>query len=220
MLPDLALGATIAAVIGALATLLGLIITKEQKTSEFRQAWVDALRDDLTDYVTQVNVIADAASITYANNEKKLAAMSKAYAEFNKANFRINLRLNRDEDLSLAVLSSLSNFNALIASGDGLTPDNIREEEVKFLQASQDLLKYEWNRVKKGELAFRIAKRVAVAILIAGPVLITYGLIVRPYVNPGPSAQPALIEHSPAQSRSKPNQETTPPANKTSLVTT
>lgn len=46
-LPDQAVGATIAAIVAALVALLGLIISKEQKVSEFRQQWIDALRADI-----------------------------------------------------------------------------------------------------------------------------------------------------------------------------
>lgn len=46
-IPPVAIGAIGAALIAATVSLLGLIISKEQKTSEFRQAWIDALRSDL-----------------------------------------------------------------------------------------------------------------------------------------------------------------------------
>ena len=46
-IPSVAVGAVVAALIAGTVSLLGLIISKEQKTSEFRQAWIDALRNDL-----------------------------------------------------------------------------------------------------------------------------------------------------------------------------
>jgi hypothetical protein len=57
--PDAAIGATVAALIAGTVSLLGLIISKEQKTSEFRHAWIDALRSDLTAFLTQINAIHD-----------------------------------------------------------------------------------------------------------------------------------------------------------------
>ena len=42
-IPDQAIGAIAAALIAGLISLLGLIISKEQKVSDFRQAWIDAL---------------------------------------------------------------------------------------------------------------------------------------------------------------------------------
>src|SRR5947208_1351430 len=42
-----AAGAFLVAWIAGAFSLLGLIISKEQKVSEFRQSWIDALRNDL-----------------------------------------------------------------------------------------------------------------------------------------------------------------------------
>ena len=53
-IPDVAIGAVVAALIAAIVSLLGLIISKEQKTSEFRQAWIDALRSDLTHLIHRI----------------------------------------------------------------------------------------------------------------------------------------------------------------------
>ncbi len=171
-IPDVALGATIAAVIGALVTLLGLIITKEQKTSEFRQAWVDGLRKDLTAYATQINAIADASKVEYKSNAERVKSLKDAYNALNEANFSINLRLNRDEKLSNDVIDCIADFNRLGSTEEGLSPDALRPIEVRFIKASQDLLKYEWNRVKRGEPSFVVAKLVAWTILVAGPVAI------------------------------------------------
>jgi hypothetical protein len=56
-IPDVALGAVIAAFLTALVTALGLVITKENKTSEFRQAWIDALRADFATYASHIIVL-------------------------------------------------------------------------------------------------------------------------------------------------------------------
>lgn len=48
VVPDAAIGAIAAASIAGLLAFLSLIIAKENKTSEFRQAWIDSLRLDLS----------------------------------------------------------------------------------------------------------------------------------------------------------------------------
>lgn len=65
VIPDIAIGAIAAALIAGLVSLLGLIISKEQKTSEFRQAWIDALRKELSAVIAHTNAIygANAASL-------------------------------------------------------------------------------------------------------------------------------------------------------------
>jgi len=197
MLPDIALGATIAAIIGALASLLSLIISKEQKTSEFRQAWIDGLREDLTNYATQINVIADISQVKYASHEKKVAALSNAYSSLNKANFSINLRLNRDEELSNEVMTCIAAFNGLAASEEGLTPDNLRDVEVGFIRASQDLLKYEWRRVKKGESSFIVTKYTAAAIIVIAPAALLYYYLNHDVQMALPAPAPPITQSTP-----------------------
>jgi hypothetical protein len=51
-LPNEIAGAIIAAFIAGLIALLGLIISKEQTISWFRQAWIDALREDIAAVIT------------------------------------------------------------------------------------------------------------------------------------------------------------------------
>jgi len=46
-----AIATVVAAVIAGLISVVALTLTKEQKTSEFRQAWIDGLRSDLADYL-------------------------------------------------------------------------------------------------------------------------------------------------------------------------
>ena len=56
-IPDVAIGAIAAALIAGLISLLGLIISKEQKTSEFRQAWIDGLRSELSLVIAHANAL-------------------------------------------------------------------------------------------------------------------------------------------------------------------
>jgi hypothetical protein len=216
MLPDIALGATIAAIIGALASLLGLIISKEQKTSEFRQAWIDGLRDDLTNYATQINVIADVSKVVYKSHEKKVAALREAYSSLNSSNFSINLRLNRNEALSKAVMRCIGEFNELAMTEEGLTSDNLRRVETAFITASQDLLKYEWKRVKRGELSFIVSKYIATAIIVVLPAVLLWYHITREAgsVSSPPAAEPAPRVQSQANVLSPPvTPKHLPPAN-------
>lgn len=166
-LPEAAIGGVVAALIAALVSLLGLIISKEQKTSEFRQAWIDALRGELSEFLTRINAAQDAARITYKSDSEKLAAMQPHYMELNKSTFSIVLRLNHKEERAKAVLTCLGEFNKLAQDQNMLTVENIRPVQANMLVASQALLKYEWRRVRDGERTFRIAKALAAASIIA-----------------------------------------------------
>lgn len=46
---DAGTASVIAAIIAAAAAGVGLVITKENKTSEFRQDWIDGLREELAE---------------------------------------------------------------------------------------------------------------------------------------------------------------------------
>lgn len=54
-LPKEIAGTIIAAIIAAVISLLGLLISKENKVSEFRQAWIDALREEIAEVITHAH---------------------------------------------------------------------------------------------------------------------------------------------------------------------
>ncbi|BBF67885.1 hypothetical protein [Sphingomonas bisphenolicum] len=164
---DISIGAVGAALIAGVVSLLGLIISKEQKTSEFRQAWVDALRSEITAYLTSFNAIADALGVTYKDHAEKVKALAPLYSQLNQASFAITLRVNPDESRSKAVLACMKRFQQLTANDSNMVPANIRPIELDFLNASKELLKYEWKRVKRGELTFIITKVLAALVVIA-----------------------------------------------------
>lgn len=112
---DISIGAVGAALIAGVVSLLGLIISKEQKTSEFRQAWVDALRSEITAYLTSFNAIADAVGVTYKDQAEKVKALAPLYSQLNQASFAITLRVNPDENRSKAVLACMKRFQQLTA---------------------------------------------------------------------------------------------------------
>lgn len=165
-IPDAAIGGITAALIAGIISLLGLIISKEQKTSEFRQAWIDALRTDLTAFLTQVNAINDATKVRYTDHAKKVEALRPLYITLNNSTFNILLRVNSSEPNSKRLLKAMEAFNELTADEAKLTAENVRAIENEFLISSQILLKAEWRRVKSGELTFRTAKWIAVIIVL------------------------------------------------------
>lgn len=173
-IPPVAIGAIGAALIAATVSLLGLIISKEQKTSEFRQAWIDALRSDLGSYLTQINAICDGSAIEHDTVEKKIAALSPLYADLNKATFAITLRLNPEEPHAQLMLQCMKKLGAELADHTSLNPSKIRPIEAELLSASKKLLKSEWERVRDGEPTFKIAKAIALVVVIAA-VLVTVG---------------------------------------------
>jgi len=204
--PPVAVGAIIAALIAAMISLIGLIISKEQKTSEFRQAWIDALQEDLSVYLTQVRGICDGVAVSYPSLEKKVETLTPLYASLNKATFAITLRLNPDEPYAQEMLSAMSSLRDVIGSPTALSPANIQPHEAALLLSAKRLLKSEWRRVKRGEPTFVAAKVGALLLVLAAVVF--GGWLVMGTVNLTP-ASPSSVPTTPRPENGLPTQRAT-----------
>lgn len=192
--PDVAIGAIAAATIAALVSLLGLIISKEQKTSEFRQAWIDALRAEISRLISHANAL-HGGIISGAN----WSAMRQDYVGINEATANIRLRLNQGEASSRAVLALIEELERELAPG--YPPDHLKINtiEKELVSSASTLLKAEWDRVKKGEPTFRIAKATALCLTV-GLVLLGASVVAQTsFGAPSPDASsigkpaPAMI---------------------------
>ena len=91
-----------AAVIAASAAFIGVVIGKEQKTTEFRQDWINAQRSDL------------ALVLALASNARGQSAKTKSEAlvAFDEALNRIRLRENPEKEEWKSVLEALDRLRA------------------------------------------------------------------------------------------------------------
>lgn len=185
-IPDVAIGPIIAAIFGGLATYLISVISKEQKTSEFRQQWIDELREDLSQFSAEAYELFSFVHHQYSksaskeNNDEFLENLFDHTMKVETAKNRIILRLNRKEHQKL--LDLLKNYEIKIPLAyDTLEDEDERKNELNkivasFLMESQNVLKNEWERVKNGEPIFRYTKWISLS-FIAGPaayILIKY----------------------------------------------
>ncbi|MGX1259354.1 hypothetical protein [Sinorhizobium fredii] len=192
MISSLSVGAVGAAFIAAVISLIGLIVAKEQKISDFRQSWIDSLRIEITNYLTNINAISDALNVVYANQAEKVKALSQLYSNLNQAHFMITLRLNPDEKYSSEVLSCMRDFTELAGDEVSLTDLSIRKElEGRFLIAAKNLLKNEWYRVKKGEPTFIVAKYTTILIVTLALVLVGWD-----YFKPAAAEEACWLDDS------------------------
>ncbi len=166
-----ALGAIAAAVIGGAISFIVTVLSKEQKTSEFRQAWIDALRNDLSEFVAAVDGISSFLRLKISRGhvpEQLTDFLAERYDDVHRMGVsyhRILLRLNPKEHTKLIdalkeLLSVMSSHRLALdeAQVDRLTRGVIAE--------AQTVLKREWRRVKRGELAFFLTKYVSLALLL------------------------------------------------------
>lgn len=175
-LPEIALGAVGAALITALVSWLSLIISKEQKTSEFRQAWIDALRADIAAVVAHANAIHGVAAAQYETPKDTWEMARDHYVGINQATANIRLRLNANEKECQAVINSIEKLEAHMPLGR-LDFREIDAIEKQLVADAQALLKKEWLRVRNGEPVFRNTKRTFIAVLVVGVAFVVYHFV-------------------------------------------
>jgi hypothetical protein len=171
---DISVGAIGAAVIAGLVSFLGLIISKEQKVSEFRQAWIDQLRKSFVAYLANINAICDVVRIQKSENKTDYSALIPHIKLLNEARNDIILRINDEEETSKKLRESMAKFDAVAEDLNQFTPAKIRVLEIDFIKISKDLLKFEWNRVKRGENSFLWSKRAVAATASVLAILFLY----------------------------------------------
>lgn len=164
-----AVGTLVAAIIAGAISFVNLTLTKELKTSEFRQAWIDGLREELAKFFGAARAFARAVETfhMFGPEYKEKAALLISDEKIGDLRYqvaemlsKIKLRLNPDEaehkELLRLLLKAISKQNEMLASGC-----DCREtlEAIELAnEYARPVLKKEWNRVKKGELPFRIAR--------------------------------------------------------------
>jgi hypothetical protein len=164
-LPPVAVGAVIAALIAGMISLLGLIISKEQKTSDFRQAWIDGLRAEISMLTAHINAIYMAKELGHGD----WGVVRLDVIGINQTAAQIKLRLNPQETGSRKILDHLANLETLVQGAASV--QRLNEIEEALAADAQSLLKAEWVRVRQGEFTFRLAKYCAAAVVVAVLVL-------------------------------------------------
>lgn len=155
-----------AAIIAGLLTYAGLAIAKEQKTSEFRQAWIEGLRADLGSFFSTIRAFCRAMeernpnTVLYVKGAefsgKTVEELRLAVSEnFYKIFLRLNSKKETHRELEGMLRSVIKSANNISMSN---TPANDALKELDIVaEFSRPVLKTEWERVKAGELRFRVA---------------------------------------------------------------
>lgn len=166
MLPEIAIGAIIAAIIAAMISLAGLVIAKESKVSEFRQNWIDSLRSELSSFTSHLNALSDINVIEFDNEKERFECSKDSVVKLNEAYYSVALRLNVIEESSALVRNSMVKLSQSVKQPLAFSKADFDEAQIEFISVSNSLLKHEWSRVKAGEAAYRWTLRLAGTILI------------------------------------------------------
>lgn len=167
------IGAVTAALIAGFFSFLNLVISKEQKVSEFRQAWIDKLRDDLCKYVAAIRYLSSANKVWegagHPDQLRHFETMRPTVDSASQAYNSIVLRINpEDKNKKMKELNTnfLATLNKVRIHVDQNKYDDARNVAATLADKLQPILKYEWERVKKGEPIYRITRGVAFFIII------------------------------------------------------
>ncbi|HEY4081867.1 MAG TPA: hypothetical protein VGM81_14340 [Burkholderiaceae bacterium] len=228
---------TVALIAGGIS-LVGLIIAKEGKTSDHRQAWIDALRKELADYYAGVvetvyTVKALQSEGTAHTAQEEMKAVAESYRRYATAETSIRLRINAADSspalhrLNSELLASLTRIEDLFGGSEFKAfkeSDAIMDEAGKLVTTSAKVLKLEWERVKAGERWYRWTKWISAAVMLGSLCGIAYvgfrgtnaqvmganSAASEASAESGTSAVPPMKATSPATAPSEPASTPTP----------
>ena len=138
-----------ASLVATVAALLGVLVTNQGKVSEFRQKWIDALREDASALVTNTYFVAGAR----LRGNVEASRIDESVIQINQVSARIRLRLNPKEKQTDAILAAMNKIET-VNQGAAALLDLVKYVD-EFVAAVQKVLKKEWRRVKWGEPLYR-----------------------------------------------------------------
>jgi hypothetical protein len=169
-IPDAAVGSVAAALIAAFIGFVGLVISKENKTSEFRHAWIDALRADIGVMIANANAIRGAMVAEHASKQDLFSETKDLFVTINQAATSIRLRLNPKERECQVILEKIAEYEKFMDRSP-IDISACQECEKALIASAQVFLKKEWLRVRDGEPIFTFAKWIG---FIAASVMLTW----------------------------------------------
>ncbi len=171
--------AVIAAVIAGAASFIVTVLSKEQKTSEFRQAWIDGLRNDIAQYLAAAGAFNQSVILktrlgrNAADFEKFHDSQQETIRRMLTCYYRIHLRLNSHEHALL--LERLDYFREYLTNhGSEANTNQIAEVTSLLINEAEKVMKAEWKRVKRGELIYRVTKYGSLGMLVLAVVCAAY----------------------------------------------
>jgi len=172
-----AIATVLAALITGMIAMVNLTLSKEQKISELRQAWIDGLREELSMFLSGVRFATVAVHTHYDGIDNNIEFPYPATSEqtsgirisATETLYRIKLRLNKAEEnhieLERLLDSVVTHIRSDIVDNDAYL-NNILNSLELITNQSRIILKTEWERVKRGEKAFINLKRRTVPLIV------------------------------------------------------
>ncbi len=164
------LAAVSAALIAGYFSFVSLVNSKEQKTSEFRQNWIDSLRNEISEFVSSVYYLEfyyqQDSDRTHSEFVKGIKEVRLKYASAGTA---ILLRVNENERNKYLKVVNDDFLQCLLEVMDVVNKGDYTEGTKRcnrLIDKSKPLLKEEWRRVKAGEITYKVIKYFSIALFV------------------------------------------------------
>lgn len=156
-------GSVIAALIVLFSGWLQQTISRASTVSGYRQKWIQDIRKAFSDYVGELEQLSDLASNNSESNPSlgaHLTVLDDTRPVRKLRNF-LRLYTNPGEQEHLDILKAAKSLECYLTDTErkdlNLNEYELRRDELT--RAFQDILKEEWDRVKMGELRWRVRRR-------------------------------------------------------------
>ncbi len=181
-----AFGAVAAALVAGFFSFLNMVSAKENKVSEFRQGWIDGLRNEIATYQAALGSLIRFRSIENLYGEQKewYEKSEKVYRDVSESLTKIQLRLNPYAITSYPNSHEAKLLAVVLGAKDLLNDEKYEEaleKTIEIRSIAAPFLKEEWERVKVGEMRYRNIRDSAQATIQRGivflAVLTVFGLL-------------------------------------------
>lgn len=143
-----------AALIAAFAAIFAALMARELKISEFRQAWINGLRDEISEYTTKAHewmelFLETNPSIDQAHKEEMYKKLNALKYESFRVYRKIQMRFKPTDEAANKLLASLLDLIDPAKSGvSGNAYGVWRNHAEETILEARHLLKEEWETTK------------------------------------------------------------------------
>ena len=179
-----------AALIGGTTALVSTVLSKESKLSDFRQSWIDSLRLEISELISNLLLVRKFEDVSEDATSDDRKDARRALLDADRALVLIRLRLNEKEMPSSELLSTLEEIENFSNQSDHPI-ERMTELEKKLINQSKLVLTSEWHRVRDGEKFYRFIRNGSVLAIIISII----ALISMPILLPNASNEIAKPDH-------------------------
>ncbi|MBS0854546.1 MULTISPECIES: hypothetical protein [unclassified Tatumella] len=178
----IAMGALAAALVTGLFSFLNMIVTKENKVSEFRQEWINTLREEISIFTASAQRMSyDLSECRGKNIDKAVETLNESREKTVQSLTKLTLMLNHEDikkegTQEFELMRVIKDARAVkVARGFRVRAKDkgcwAQDEEIirasdAIRDAAGPLLKDNWEIVKKGERVYRYTRNAALVFLV------------------------------------------------------